>query len=137
MTRPMFPRYAGGAAALLVAATALARTGDGNHAAPVPSSHGGGFGSGGSLGGIIAIVIIVLVVRYILRRAGGGKSSDPTSNARSDAAKATFSALASGLGAAGLARIAAGDSGLGLSSGSGGVRSIRDSNWRVFCNARK
>jgi len=89
-----------GVAALLFAASALARTGAGNHAA-VSSSGGLSFGSG-TLGGIIVLVIIVLGVRYFLRRAG--------SSAQAGSAQTVISALGSALGA----------SALGVSSGIGG-----------------
>lgn len=107
------------AMALLGAATALARTGAGNHAASTQSSDGGGisFGSGGSLGGIIVLVIIVFGVRYILRRVGSGAQAGQSLNAGSPAAQTALSALGSVLGASGLARIAAGEPGSGVANG--------------------
>jgi predicted lipid-binding transport protein (Tim44 family) len=107
-----------GAAALVIAASALARTGAGNHAASTHNSDGGGFsiGSGGSLGGIIVLVIIVFGVRYVLRRSGISTQAGQSLNSASPAARTALSALGSALGASGLARIAAGDS----ESGAGG-----------------
>ena len=114
----MLARWMAGAAALVIAASALARTGAGNHAASTQNTDGGGFsiGSGGSLGGIIVLVIIVFGVRYILRRSGISTQAGQTMNTASPAARTALSALGSALGASGLARIAAGD----LESGAGG-----------------
>jgi predicted lipid-binding transport protein (Tim44 family) len=104
-----------GLAALQLATDALARTGSGNHAA-APSSDSGGvsFGGGTHIGGIIACVIIVLLVRYLLRRLRGGSQQGRRPNVTSTpAAQAAISALGSALGAAGLARLAGAEVGLG------------------------
>jgi predicted lipid-binding transport protein (Tim44 family) len=118
VTRSMLARWTTGAAALVIAASALARTGAGNHAASTQNSDGGGFsiGSGGSLGGIIVLVIIVFGVRYVLRRSGISTQAGQSLNTASPAARSALSALGSALGASGLARIAAGE----LDSGAGG-----------------
>jgi predicted lipid-binding transport protein (Tim44 family) len=106
-------------AALLLSAGAPARTGAGNHAAVSHDATGGGlsFGSGGSLGGIIVLVIIVLGVRYFLRRAGSGTQAGQALSSVSPAAQTAISALGSALGAAGLARVAAGELGSGFGGG--------------------
>ena len=107
--------------ALIVTTDALARAGSGNHAA-APSSGTGGvsFGGGTHIGGIIACIVIVLLVRYLLRRLRGGDQSGggPTVT-QNPGAQAAISALGSALGAAGLARIAGSDLGLGV--GASGV----------------
>jgi len=103
-----------GSAALLFSAGAPARTGAGNHAAASHDDSGGlSFGSGGSLGGIIVLVIIVFGVRYFLRR-----------NAVSPSAQTALSALGSALGASGLARVAAGELGVGAGNGAGTRRPL-------------
>ncbi len=101
MRRPILSRYAAGAAALLFAATALARTGAGNHAASAQSSHGGGlsFGSGGSLAGIIVLVLIVFAVCYVMRRTGSNAPSGQSLHGASPAAQTALAALGSALGA--------------------------------------
>jgi predicted lipid-binding transport protein (Tim44 family) len=116
--RSILARCTIGAAALLLAVPALARTGAGNHAASTQSSDGGGFsiGSGGSLGGIIVLVIVVFGVRYVLRRSGISTQSGQSLNTASPAAQTALAALGSALGASSLARIATG----GSESGTGG-----------------
>jgi predicted lipid-binding transport protein (Tim44 family) len=125
VTRFSLCRCAPGAAALIFAATALARTGGGNHAASTPDANGGGvsFVSGGSLGGIIVLVIIVFGVRYILRRVGSSTQAGQSFSAASPAARTALSALGSALGASGLARIATGAPETGADIGAGSVRS--------------
>ena len=109
--------------ALRCSATALARTGAGNHAASTQSADGGiSFGSGGSLGGIIVLVIIVFGVRYILRRVGSGTQAGQSLNSGSPAAQTALSALGSVLGASGLARMAAGEPGSGVANGGSAMR---------------
>jgi predicted lipid-binding transport protein (Tim44 family) len=95
---------------LLLAASALARTGAGNHAAAIHNDSGGGLSFGGSLGGIILLAIIVFGVRYFLRRTGSGGQAGQ--------AQTAISALSTALGASSLARIAVG----GLGSGAAGTR---------------
>jgi predicted lipid-binding transport protein (Tim44 family) len=98
-----------GLGSLLLAASALARTGAGNHAAAVHNDGGGGLSFGGSLGGIIVLAIIVFGVRYFLRRAGSGTQAGQ--------AQTAVSALSTAFGASGLARIAAGGFGSGAPVG--------------------
>ncbi len=107
------------AAALFLSAGALGRTGAGNHAAASHDATGGGlsFGSGGSLGGIVVLVIIVLGVRYFLRRVG--------SSTQAGQAQTAISALGSALGAAGLARVAAGELGSGHGGGMSAATGLR------------
>jgi predicted lipid-binding transport protein (Tim44 family) len=119
--RSTLSRCAAGAAALNIAATALARTGGGNHAASTQSANGGGvsFVSGGSLAGIIVLVIIVFGVRYVLRRVGSSTQAGQSLSAASPAARAALSAVGAALGSAGLARIAgAREAGGGIGLGS-------------------
>lgn len=124
MTRLILSRYGAGVAALVCAASALARTGAGNHAAAAQSANGSGpsFGSGGSLGGVIVLVIIVFGVRYIMRRVGNSTTSGRSLGAGSPAAQTAMSALGSALGASALARIATGESLAGAGRGLGGAR---------------
>jgi predicted lipid-binding transport protein (Tim44 family) len=95
---------------LLLAASAWARTGAGNHAAAIHNDSGGGLSFGGSLGGIILLAVIVFGVRYFLRRSGSGTQAGQ--------AQTAISALTAALGASGVARMAVGE----LGSGGGGAR---------------
>jgi predicted lipid-binding transport protein (Tim44 family) len=104
---------AGGFAALGLAATAMARTGGGSHAAASSSSHSSGssFGSGGSFGGIIGLLIVIFVIGYILRRVRNSPSG--RSLGGSPQAQAAIATLGSVIGASNLAKIALGDLGSG------------------------
>ena len=120
MTHARFFRCAGAILALCFAATALARTGGGSHAAAshsASSSHSGGsFGSGGSVGGVVVLLIIVVGGVYIMRRVRSGSTGRSLGGAPQ--AQAAIAALGSVIGASNLARIAIGD----LGSGAGALR---------------
>jgi predicted lipid-binding transport protein (Tim44 family) len=108
ISRAKISRCTVGIAAWSCAATALARTGGGNHAGS--TDHSGGLSSGGSFGGLIALLIIIFVAGYILRRVRNG-SSGQSVGGRSPQAQAALTALGSVIGASSLARLAIGDSG--------------------------
>jgi predicted lipid-binding transport protein (Tim44 family) len=120
LTHARFFRCAGAILALCFAATALARTGGGSHAAAshsASSSHSGGsFGSGGSVGGVVVLLIIVVGGVYIMRRVRSGSTGRSLGGAPQ--AQAAIAALGSVIGASNLARIAIGD----LGSGAGALR---------------
>ena len=113
MKRAILKCGAGGFAALGLAATAMARTGGGSHAAASSSSHSSGssFGSGGSFGGIIGLLIVIFVIGYILRRVRNSPSG--RSLGGSPQAQAAIATLGSVIGASNLAKIALGDLGSG------------------------
>lgn len=103
-------RCVGAVSALGFAATALARTGGGSHAAAAASHSGSGsFGSVGSLGGLIGLLIIIFIVGYILRRVRNGSSGQALG--RSPQTQAAIATLGSVIGASSLAKIAMGDRG--------------------------
>jgi predicted lipid-binding transport protein (Tim44 family) len=115
--RARFFGCAGAISALCFAATALARTGGGSHAA---ASHSSGSSSGGSfgggLGGLIGLLIIIFIIGYIVRRVRN--SSGGQGLGGSAQAQAAIATLGSVIGASNLAKIALGDMG----SASGALR---------------